>query len=498
MDVAEDLLHYVWLFQKYDRVDLQTTQGQALHVLHPGRHNRGAGPDFAEGGLVIDGLRWAGAVECHVRSADWHAHGHSADPAYARVVLHVVWQHDAEVYLPDGTTLPVLELRGRVAPALLARYKTLVDRLIPGPACAPLLANAPALLGVAMAERALLERLEAKATAIEAAYEAAGRDWEETAYRYLAQAWGAPYNGAYFNQITTALPLRYVRRLAGQAQVVEALLLGQAGLLPTEKEEGGWQLPFQVRRKTRGVGPKRCEATRSAAPIAQLLGVAAGGAEAVYAADLPVRGAIGATESPCAAGTKTAEGWAREYTYQAGKLGLPPPLAAGLLETGRVRPAYQPALKLAQLANLLAGAPPLFDSLCRAAGLAEVSKLLQVKASAYWQKRYTIGPEGKTGSPKVSVEFMHRLVANAVVPLLIAYGRQRGQATYTQQALELLEALPPENNNLTRPFTQAGMPNQDAAQSQGLIGLNKQYCAAGRCMQCQLGVHFMSRETKAA
>jgi hypothetical protein len=86
------------------------------------------------------------------------------------------------------------------------------------------------------------------------------------------------------------------------------------------------------------------------------------------------------------------------------------------------------------------------------------------------------------------------LIINAVVPLLAAYGRQRNQPAFVHQALALLEQLPPEHNHLTKPFTDAGIPNQDAAQSQGLLGLQKQFCQPGRCLQCQIGAHILKKE----
>ena len=451
MELREDLLHYAWQFQAYDRAALQTTAGQALSVLQAGRHNRGSGPDFADGHIVLGGLRWAGAIECHLLSSDWHRHGHSADPAYARVVLHVVWQHDAEVTLPDGSLLPVLEMRGRVTPHILARYQSLMDRMTAGPACQPDLASVPGLITTAMQERALLERLQAKAERIEAIYEAAGRDWEETAYQALAQAWGMPSNSLAFAGLAAALPVRHLRRLADDPGAIEALLLGQAGLLPQPEPE----------------------------PIDALAGVF----------DNRARSRQAAVEPP----DPYPAGLLREYRYQAARLQLPMAALPGTLATGRMRPAQQPTLRLAQLAVLLATAPPLFDTFRTAASVEFLVQMFRISARAYWRRRYTFGPEGKTGSAQVGHSMALGLVANAVAPILAAYGRQRNQPAYVHQALRLLEELPPEHNHLTRPFTDAGLSNQNAAQSQGLLGLHKLYCQPRRCLHCQIGGHLLAK-----
>ena len=73
--MKEDFLHYVWKHQKFS-FPTTTQQGQQLEVLATGWHNKYAGPDFSNAQIVIDDLRWAGAVEIHLRSSDWYRHGH--------------------------------------------------------------------------------------------------------------------------------------------------------------------------------------------------------------------------------------------------------------------------------------------------------------------------------------------------------------------------------------------------------------------------------------
>jgi hypothetical protein len=51
-----------------------------------------------------------GDIELHVRSSDWQAHHHHLNPAYNRVILHVVIWHDSDTPArrQDGKCLPVL------------------------------------------------------------------------------------------------------------------------------------------------------------------------------------------------------------------------------------------------------------------------------------------------------------------------------------------------------------------------------------------------------
>ena len=83
--------------------------GRALRVVNPGRPGLGAGPDFLDAVVEIDGMTVRGDVELHVRSSGFRAHGHDRDPAYDGVALHVVFRADdgAETGLSNGCRAPV-------------------------------------------------------------------------------------------------------------------------------------------------------------------------------------------------------------------------------------------------------------------------------------------------------------------------------------------------------------------------------------------------------
>lgn len=111
---SENLLQKIWLRGDFDRASLQTADGHPLRIVHPGRWNRLAGPDFREARLLLDGQPLTGDVELHLYTADWQAHAHAHDPAYADVVLHVVLfppaAHETFTAGAQGRRLPVLAL----------------------------------------------------------------------------------------------------------------------------------------------------------------------------------------------------------------------------------------------------------------------------------------------------------------------------------------------------------------------------------------------------
>jgi hypothetical protein len=90
LQVLEGKIQQVWALQQIQKGDWQTRRGQRLRVRSPGLWNRGAGPDFREAVIEVDGEVRLGDIELHLYREDWWRHGHGQDPAFNGVVLHVV------------------------------------------------------------------------------------------------------------------------------------------------------------------------------------------------------------------------------------------------------------------------------------------------------------------------------------------------------------------------------------------------------------------------
>jgi hypothetical protein len=71
---------------------------------------------------------WAGNVEIHLKSSDWYVHHHERDAAYENVILHVVWEHDTEIYRKNNTEIPVLELNKYVDIDTITNYQALMSQ----------------------------------------------------------------------------------------------------------------------------------------------------------------------------------------------------------------------------------------------------------------------------------------------------------------------------------------------------------------------------------
>lgn len=87
----EKLLQKIWLRGDFERGGMRTTDGRRVRLRHAGKWNLLGGPDFKNARLSFDdGPELIGDVELHLHVDGWAAHGHATDPAYDRVILHVV------------------------------------------------------------------------------------------------------------------------------------------------------------------------------------------------------------------------------------------------------------------------------------------------------------------------------------------------------------------------------------------------------------------------
>lgn len=108
----EKLLQRIWASGEFNLGLARTQEGRPVGVLKPGVWNVLAGPDFKGARLSLGGSVVEGDVEVHLRAGDWDAHGHAADAAYDRVVLHVVLFPGAEPWTvgSNGQRIPILSL----------------------------------------------------------------------------------------------------------------------------------------------------------------------------------------------------------------------------------------------------------------------------------------------------------------------------------------------------------------------------------------------------
>ena len=182
----------------------------------------------------------------------------------------------------------------------------------------------------------------------------------------------------------------------------------------------------------------------------------------------------------------------KEYTYLQHKFGLIP-MDASLWRFLRLRPTNFPHIRIAQLACLYHRAYGLLSRIMETETLQGVRDILKGGTSEYWLTHYTFGGSSPSRPKTLSNTSLDLLIINTVVTFLYAYGLHKGNRVLCARAGSFLEELKAENNYITRMWEQCGMKASNAADSQALIQLKKEYCDKKKCLYCRIGYEYLKR-----
>jgi hypothetical protein len=294
--LSESELSWIWAGQRYPAGALQLVDRRGLRVVSPGRPGGGAGPDFLDAVLEIDGLTVRGDVELHVRASGFRAHGHDRDPAYDGLALHVVFRADdgPATRLASGGAAPVAAF----APWLEGRTEELQGWLAAEALWREPCRDALGRLGEADVRAALRaagrQRFEAKVAALQAAVAEIGE--AEAVWRALLDALGVGGDRDGFRRLATAFPAALARSLIAAAAPeaaadrLAAALTWVAGLERPPPVESA-ALPARLRPALAGSGRPANRPERRLAGLAALYARCGG--------DLPgaVRASVGAADA---------------------------------------------------------------------------------------------------------------------------------------------------------------------------------------------------------
>ncbi|HBK82955.1 MAG TPA: DUF2851 domain-containing protein [Flavobacterium sp.] len=234
--MKEDFLHYIWLNKRLDITNLKTTDGHKIEILNFGHYTQQAGPDFFNAQLIIDNQQWAGNLEIHVKSSDWFLHNHETDANYNNVILHVVWEHDSDVYRKDNSKLPVLELKKYISKLEIEKYLNLTTTKS-WIFCENDIASIDKTIFSNWLERLYFERLETKIIPFQDLLNQTNSDWEATLFCMLAKNFGLNINGKSFFELAQSIPFHIIKKESSQLMHLEALFFQNANLLSTEKQD---------------------------------------------------------------------------------------------------------------------------------------------------------------------------------------------------------------------------------------------------------------------
>ena len=417
----EALFQFIWQYSLYQTTALTTAAGEPLTIIHCGKLNRDAGPDFLEGKIKIGNTTLVGNIELHIKSSDWLRHGHQNDAAYKNLILHVVYENDvADV----AENIPVLELKQHIPHHIIPKYTSLMW----APQKLPCYAQHEMVKSITKEgwlSRLLAERWEQKLADWNVMLKNSAEDWRNLLYWRMAANFGFKTNATPFLMLAQSLPLNIPTKHKENLMQIEALLFGQAGMLEDDFTD---DYPRELQR---------------------------------------------------------------EYDYLRKKYKLMP-IAGYLWKFLRMRPANFPTVRIAQFAALIHKSVHLFSQIIETHSVKEIAPLLDVTASSYWDTHFQFDAAQEKATPKsLGTTSVQNIIINTIAPIQFLYAAKQDTHVLQERSLQLLEAVPAEQNNITRLWEENGWKAQNAAQSQALIQLYNNYCSSKRCLECTIGLNII-------
>ena len=404
-------LQFVWRHKMMAEEGL-TTDGKAVEVIDAGLFNRrGKAPDFFNAKLRINGTLWVGNVSVMENASDWYMYEMDNDKSYDNVILAVVGNADTDIQNSKGDIISVMPME--VPQNVAKRYLMLASDQGQALCHQNVKENCTRVTTRAWLSAIQTERLEWQTEEIRRRAKEYG-SWEDAYFVTIARTFGMGVNGDLMEQWAVSIPMEVIEQHADDLFQLEALFLGQAGLLELET------IPEQFQHDALNEG---------------------------YFAKLR-----------------------NEYLYLAHKYSLQP------LDGKQWKPMGKgcnrnPHSAFSFLANMVYQRKTSLQSMLACESAKEVASLLEVSATPYWQMRSYFGAECKTCAKRLSAERLNLIVINAVVPMLFAYGRYKGKEVYCDRAFDIIEQCKAEKNAITRHWEQYDIKADSAGYSQALIQL---------------------------
>ncbi len=218
-----------WFGGEFGRI-FSGEDGEKIEIVQFGHWNRGAGPDFTETAVRINGVLHSGAIELDLDARDWEGHGHGSNPSFEPVILHVYTNGPSQKRFFTRT-----EQHRAVCQLQLPQYAwsqgppDFLPEAFPGRCLAPLSQMTDHEVS-SLLQFSSQYRLQEKSNRFGVLSAAASS--EQAFYQGVAEALGFRSNKIAMAVLAQRCPIRKMQLLGPRER--EAVLFGSAGFLTPE------------------------------------------------------------------------------------------------------------------------------------------------------------------------------------------------------------------------------------------------------------------------
>jgi len=444
--VLERQIIEIWQHQLLDGTKLTTEGGESIKIIYPGRINDDRGPDFRDAVIDTNGELIKGDIEIHVKSSGWRAHRHHYDLAYNGVILHVVMWHDtkATTNLQNGKSVPILAIHEYISPISQSPNLTYPTTTVTTP-CREAIEHLSIGIVAKFLDTTGEERFLAKASQFQA--DLAQMEASQCLYQGIMGALGYSKNKLPFLELAHRLPLQVLQSMA-QSKISEAeylaqkqaLLLGTAGLLPSQRQN--W-----------------CPEN------------------------------------------KLDDKWIDQLERLWASCHQPKAMSGDDWHLFKVRPNNFPTRRIAAMSYLILcyRERGIFEEVVNMVkevplnrGYHQLEQGLVVTASGYWVSHFDFGLGGRINNPTLlGSRRAADIVVNIILPFIFAWSKITSQPELASKALSLYCSYPNlVANTIERHMSkQLGLNSNlvnSARRQQGLMHIYNTLCTQGRCHCCSL------------
>ena len=432
--------------QLMDRAELTTAGGEPIRIIYPGRKNDDRGADFRDAVIATSQGIIKGDIEVHIKSSDWQAHRHHQDPAYNRVILHVVLWHNSEAAtnLHNGKTAPILALDKYIG-GPNGHWSRLVHS--PDSSGMPCPKTVKGLATNTLAEfldSAGEERFSAKAAEFQA--ELTQMEASQCLYQGIMGALGYAKNKPPMLKLARMLLLQILQSMThgdipDEEHLVQlqVLLMGTAGLLPSQRQN----------RHREYKGDRWAD---------KLEGL-----------------------------------WASSGHTQA--------MSEDEWHLFRVRPNNFPLRRIAAMSylilryrerGLVEEVVDMIKETAVSGGHLRLEKGFTVTADGYWASHFDFGLDSRSNNPTLLGRWRAADIAvNVLLPFTLAWSKLNPPPGVEEKTFELYRGYPglAANTVVRHMMKQLGLNSSlvnSAQRQQGLIHIYNTLCSQGKCQCCRL------------
>lgn len=494
--IDERFLRHLWNRRELRSASLVTSTGDPVQILDAGTLNSDGGPDIRNARIRIGPALFVGDVEIHRNLMEWLQHRHHSDPAYNKVVLHVVLGGDPKRFptiAQSGRQIPVLLLEPFLKESLLSLWRnTILDERVHRTETIPCYEKNDAIQAEVLShwvQKLAVERVELKLRKFGERL----RELAQERFLFLHEPW-RPYGGlrieGFPEEIPPPLPEPTHKDFSNPGIWEQVLYEGIMDGLGYSKNRD----PFVKLARIVTLHLIRTFKFDSDTTVLQSVFFGVAGL-------LPRVNAMKEKGSRTYVRTLVRSWNQRRKSLPIGRLH---PAEWQFFPT---RPGNFPSIRIAAAASVVHRIlnEKLFREIIQCiksspsagTGHARLRKLLTVSTDEFWSHHYDFDTRAGKTINALGTSRIDDIICNTILPICLLYARMFRDLSVREGATRIFEAFPALGENaitrlMSTQLLKGKLRLDSMSLQQGVIQLYKYYCSEGRCSECEVGKRVFS------